>query len=158
MNRIRRLFSPSMIVALIALFVALGGAAYATQNQQHQTVLGAKIVTRIAVSNAVRQGGSGIAAAACPTGYAAISGGSLHLHDYSYPDGGWHTIESRPAIWGSRSNPSGFAWGESGPGGTNVPKQLPAPTGWVALMSNAGPAPEARFMVAAVCAKVVVDR
>lgn len=148
-----------MIVALIALFVALGGAAYATQNQKRQTVLGAKIITRIAVSNAVRQGESGIAAAACPTGYAAISGGSLHLHDYAYNDaGGWQTIESRPAIWGSRSNPSGYTWGESGPSGTRVPKQLPAPTGWVAFMSNAGPAPEARFMVAAVCAKVVVDR
>ena len=158
MNRVPRLLSPSMIVALIALFVALGGAAYATQNQQRQTVLGANIVTRIALSKPVPSGGIGAAAAACPTGYAAISGGSVHLHDYRYLDE-WHTLESRPAIWGSRSNPTGFPWGESGAGGMRVPKQLPAPTGWVAEMSNAGPNAEGRFMVVAICAKkVVIDR
>ena len=155
MNRVPRLFSPPMIVALIALFVALGGAAYATQ--QSQTVLGAKILTRVALSKPVPPGGRGAAAAACPTGYAAISGGSVHLHDYRYNDE-WQTLESRPAIWGSPSNPFGASWGESGAGGMRVPKQLPAPTGWVADMSSAGPDPEARFMVVAVCAKLVVDQ
>jgi len=149
MNRIPRLVSPSMIVALIALFIALGGTAYATQSQQRQNVLGAHIVTRIALSTAVQPGGVGFAAAVCPTGYAAIGGGAQHLHHFSYNDD-WHTIESAPG--------TGTPWGESGEGGTYVPKQLPAPAGWYVTMSNAGPAPEARFMVAAVCAKVVVDR
>lgn len=37
-----------MIVALVALFVAVGGTAYATKNQQQ--VLGADIVSRVTVS------------------------------------------------------------------------------------------------------------
>ena len=154
-NSLRGAMSRSMIVALIALFVALGGSAYATRSQQRQNVLGAQIVTRIALSETVQPGQSRSAAAACPTGYAAIGGGSQHLHDYSFDDN-WDTLESGPAIGVSVLNPT--PWGESGAGGTYVPKQLPAPTGWAAAMSNAGPAPEARFMVAVVCAKVVVDQ
>ena len=154
-NSLRGAMSPSMIVALIALFVALGGTAYATQSQQRQNVLGAQIVTRIALSETLQPGQSRIAAAACPTGYAAIGGGSQHLHDYRFNDN-WDTLESGPAFGVSVFNPTAAPWGESGMGVTYVPKQLPAPTGWAAAMSNAGPAPEARFMVAVVCAKVVV--
>jgi hypothetical protein len=155
MNRIPRFLSPSMIVALIALFVALGGAAYATQSQQRQNVLGAQIITRISLSQPVQPGQERAAAAECPTGYVAIGGGSQHLHDYRYLDS-WLTIETRPAFYETTRNPY-VGWGESGPGGMAIPKQLPVARGWVTMMRNAGQA-EARFMVAAVCAKVVVDR
>jgi hypothetical protein len=144
-----------MIVALIALFVALGGAAYATQSQPRQNVLGAQIITRISLSQRVPPGQERVAITDCPTGYVAIGGGSQHLHDHRYLDN-WLTVETRPAILETNRSPFP-SWGESGPGGMRVIKRLPAPTGWSTTMRNAGEA-EARFMVAAVCAKVVVDR
>jgi hypothetical protein len=141
-----------MIVALIALFVALGGAAYAKQSQQRQKVFSAQIITRMTVSETVQPGSSGDASSMCPRGYRAIGGGSFHFHDYVH-ETDFNTVYVGPVITGKSSSTSP-PWWEYDLGG---PQRLPAAKGWGAFMRNVGPT-EGKFAVAAVCAKVVVDQ
>jgi hypothetical protein len=89
-------FSPSMIVALIALFFALGGAAYAKQSRS-QDVLGAQIVTRVTASQVVQPGTSVVVVSMCPSGYRAIGGGSQEIHDYAHLDA-WDTLQAGPVL------------------------------------------------------------
>ena len=149
-SSLRGAISPSMIVALIALFVALGGAAYAKQSQQ-QNVLSAQIVTRVTASQSVSPGSWRSAISLCPSGYRAIGGGSQHIHDYSHPDD-WDTVETGPVI-AAGTPPAPYPWWPD----REEPQRLPAANGWAAAMRNVGPA-AGKFTVAAVCARVVVDQ
>ena len=151
MHRIARL-SPSMIVALIALFIALGGAAYAKQSRS-QDVLGAQIVTRVTASQVVKPGGAAIAVSMCPRGYRAIGGGSQEIHEYAHRDG-WDTLQAGPVINPGRAP---FPWWEPSEPGQSVAGQQGAARGWGAWMENVGEG-AGRFTVAAVCARVVVDQ
>ena len=152
MHRIVRL-SPSMIVALIALFIALGGAAYAQQSRS-QNVLGAQIVTRVTASPVVQPGASRIVVSICPRGYRAIGGGSQEIHEFVHLDA-WDTLQAGPVI---HEHPDRFPWwGPSEAGHSLEPRQWGAARGWGAWMRNDGEG-EGRFTVAAVCARVVVDQ
>ena len=86
-SSLRSALSPSMIVALVALFVAVGGTAYATKNQQQ--VLGADIVSRVTLSPYIAPGGRGMAVSSCPRGYRAIGGGAQQIHDFKTADDWW---------------------------------------------------------------------
>jgi hypothetical protein len=139
--------SPSMAVALIALFIALGGAAYAKQSQT-QHVLGAQVITRVAVSQKVKPGAWGIARAICPAGYRAIGGGARHVHDYVSPSDLFQMFEVGPVI----DTTSTAEWWDAGAG-----RLWAAARGWGAHMRNVGET-EGQFTVAAVCAHIVVDQ
>ena len=152
MHRIARL-SPSMIVALIALFIALGGAAYAKQSRS-QEVLGAQIVTRVTASPLVAPGGGAVVVSMCPTGYRAIGGGAQQIHDYVH-DSSWELINTGPKI---HLGPYAFPWWQPSEQGQSLAPQLTGPArGWGASMRNVGRA-DGNFTVAAVCARVVVDQ
>lgn len=156
-SSLRSAVSPSMIVALIALFVAVGGNAYATQRQR--TVLGADIVTRVTASPSVAPGALGMAVSMCPSGYRAIGGGTQHLHDFSRSDDWWDTLEAGPVITGTRQQP--YPWWQPSEAPSLPEQQLSFPLltfakGWGAWLRNVGSAPE-KFTVAVVCAPVVVD-
>ena len=150
MKRIAKLWSPSMIVAIIALFVALGGVAYAKQSQQQQSILSAQIITRVTASETVQPGSSGDASSMCPRGYRAIGGGSFHFHDYVH-ETDFNTVYAGPVSKPPSTSPP---WWEYDLG---APQRLPAAKGWGAIMRNVGPT-EGKFAVASVCAKVVVDQ
>lgn len=144
-----RAMSPSMIVALIALFVALGGTAYAEQSRS-QNVLGGQIVTRVTASQTVNPGSWGTAVSMCPSGYRAIGGGSQHIHDFVHNDD-WDTVESGPVITATDQEP--YPWWPQ----PETPQRLAFARGWGTAMRNLGPA-EGKFTVVAVCAKLVVDQ
>jgi hypothetical protein len=93
---VRGLMSPSMIVALFALFVALGGTAWASQARTQQ-VLGAKIQTVVKLSRLVQPGASAAAVAMCPSGYTAIGGGAQPIHDYVNDDA-WEQLQAGPHL------------------------------------------------------------
>ena len=150
---LRDAISPSMIVALIALFVALGGAAYATQSR-NQTVLGADIVTRVTGSPLVAPGQGAMVVSMCPTGYRAIGGGAQGIHDF-VNDSSWELFMSGPKI---HLGPYTVPWWQPSEQGQSLAPQLTGPArGWGAAMRNLGRA-EGNFTVAAVCARVVVDQ
>ena len=134
--------SPGMAVAVLALFVALGGTAVA-RDAARTNVLGARVDTVVRVSELVQPGTSGWTVAWCPRGYQATGGGARHVHDYVSLDD-WDVFEEGPV----RSN-YGEDFEQSGRYGP--------PRGWGALMRNVGPT-EGRYAVAVVCAKVVVDQ
>jgi hypothetical protein len=145
--------SPSMIVALIALFVALGGTAYATQTR-NQRVLGAEIITRVTASPLVAPGRGAVVVSLCPTGYRAIGGGAQPIHDFVH-DSNWELVDSGPKI---HFGPAPFPWWQPSEQGQSLTPQLTGPArGWGASMLNVGRA-EGNFTVAAVCAPVVVDQ
>jgi hypothetical protein len=147
------MMSPSMIVALIALFVALGGTAYATQTR-NQKVLAAEIVTRVTASPLVAPGGGAMVVSLCPTGYRAIGGGAQHIHDFVH-DSNWELINTGPKI--DLTSPT-VPWWQPSEQGQSLAPQLTGPArGWGASMRNVGRA-EGNFTVAAVCARVVVDQ
>jgi hypothetical protein len=145
--------SPSMIVALIALFVALGGTAYATQTK-NQTVLGAEIVTRVTASPVVAAGRGAAVVSLCPTGYRAVGGGAQGIHD-SVNDSNWELVNTGPKI--DLTNPTLPWWQPSEKGQSLAPQLTGHARGWGASMVNIGRA-EGNFTVAAVCARVVVDQ
>lgn len=153
---LRDAISPSMIVALIALFIALGGTAYATQSRS-QNVLGAQIVTRVTASQAVKPGAAAIVVSMCPRGYRAIGGGSQEIHEFKHLDA-WDIVQAGPVIAERTTPDQPFPWWDPSEAGQSVaPQQLGAARGWGAFMRNEGEG-EGRFTVAAVCARVVVDQ
>ena len=164
-SSLRSAVSPSMVVALLALFVAVGGTAYATQRQQE--VLGADIVSRVTVSPYVAPGGRGIAVSSCPRGYRAIGGGAQHLHDFKTADDWWDIAAAGPVIIGfgdEQPRPwkqSQFPWWSPSEEPTTQRLQpltkLGHATGWGAWMRNVGSIPK-RFSVVVTCAPVVVDQ
>jgi hypothetical protein len=136
-----------MAVALVALFVALGGTA-AAREARSLKVLGSNVVSVTRVSEFVPAGReSGWTVAMCPRGYLATGGGAQHLHDFVRDSGPWKMVEVGPMV--SPDYPEWFAWH---PGLRNV-----APYGWGAVMANVG-AVEGRYAVTVVCAKPVVDQ
>jgi hypothetical protein len=135
--------SPGMAVAVVALFVALGGTAVA-RDAGSTKVLGARVVTVVRVSELVQPGSSRGTVALCPRGYQATGGGARHVHDYARPDD-WDVFEVGPVL--SANYEDYFT----------QPGLRQAPGGWGAIMRNVGPA-EGRYAVAVVCAKVVVDQ
>jgi hypothetical protein len=142
-----------MIVALAALFVALGGTAYATQTK-NQTVLGAEIVTRVTASPLVAPGGGASVVSLCPTGYRAIGGGAQPIHDFVH-DSNWELVNTGPKIHLSSET---LPWWQPSEQGQSLAPQLTGPArGWGASMRNVGRA-EGNFTVAAVCARVVADQ
>lgn len=152
-SSIRRAMSPSMIVALIALFIALGGTAYATQSR-NQNVLGAQIVTRVTASPQVEPGRGAAVVSLCPTGYRAIGGGAQNIHDFVH-DSNWELIQTGPKIYlGADPYP---LWQPSEQGQSLEPQLTGPARGWVGTMRNIGRA-AGYFTVAAVCARVVVDQ
>lgn len=145
-----------MIVALLALFVALGGTAYATQNR-NQNVLGAQIITRVTASQALKPGSAAVVISLCPTGYRAIGGGSQEIHDFVHNDD-WDMLQAGPVIAERTTPDQPFPWWDpSEVGQSTAPQQLGAARGWGAFMRNVGPAEE-KFTVAVVCARVVADQ
>lgn len=133
-----------MVVAVVALFVALGGTAVA-RDAGSTKVLGDRVVTVVRISELVQPGSGGLRVALCPRGYQATGGGARHVHDYTRVDA-WEVIEEGPVL---SASDYGEYFTQSG--------RREAPAGWLAAMRNVGPA-EGRFAVAVVCAKVVVDQ
>jgi hypothetical protein len=136
--------SPSMVVALLALFVALGGTAWASHARTHR-VLGADIVTVVRFSKPVTPGSGYFVVAMCPRGYRAIGGGAQHVHDYTSADDLFDLVEAGPVD----SSELPF-YDERRPGGFNASEAL----GWFAVMRNVSPA-VGKFGVEVVCARVV---
>ena len=137
--------SPSMIVALVALFVALGGTAWASQART-QRVLGAEIVTVVRISKPVMPGSGDFVVAMCPRGYRAIGGGAQHIHDYTRADDLFEIVEAGPV----NSNEQPLGSFEQAPGGFTTS----GAQGWFATMRNISPA-VGKFGVDVVCARVV---
>lgn len=146
LNYVRRLRpSPGMIVALVALFVALGGTA-AARDSGSTKVLGADVVTVVRVSGVVQPHGYGQREAMCPRGYDATGGGIQHYHDFrSLHSHNWQTIDFGPRIPGDQVG-----------GYFQEPGLRTAPRGWGAFMRNLGPE-SGRFAISVVCARVAVD-
>jgi hypothetical protein len=142
--------SPSMIIALLALFVALGGTAYAKQSR-NEKILGSPIVTQITPSQSVAPGFAGVALSLCPRGYRALGGGATYIHDFIH-DSNWETLQAGPAITATPQRP--YPWW---PAEDPRKMQLHFAKGWGAVMRNVGRAP-GKFSVAVVCAKLVVDQ
>jgi hypothetical protein len=149
---LRSAMSPSMIVALLALFVALGGTAYAKQSR-NENLLGSPIVTQITPSRSVPPGRADAAVSMCPRGYRALGGGAKYIHDFVH-DSNWETVEAGPAITATTQQPYAW-WPAEDPNQQRM--QLHFARGWGAVMRNVGRAP-GKFTVAVVCAKLVVDQ
>ena len=140
---LRDAISPSMVVALLALFVALGGTAWATTHARtRQAVLaGTNIVSVWRTSESVNPGSANSAIAMCPRGSRAIGGGAQHIQAYTHPNA-WDLVEGGPV------GPSGEPfYDEPGP-------ETAAAQGWFAVMHNEGPV-AGKFLVDVVCAPVV---
>ena len=140
----RYLPSPPMIVALVALFVALGGTA-AARDAGSTKVVGAP-VTVVRVSDWVQPGSRAARVAMCPRGYEATGGGAKEVFDHSNPGTYWDMEEAHGAIPGD----------ETGHQFTQPGLSI-APRGWRAVMRNVG-AHEGRFAVSVVCAKFVTNQ
>jgi hypothetical protein len=149
---LRDAVSPSMIVALAALFIALGGTAYATQAKKQ--VLGAHIVTRVTGSPLVAPGQGAAVVSVCPSGYRAIGGGAQGIHDFVH-DSSWALLNTGPVV--NLSSVDGGPWWHPSEKGQSLAPQDAGPArGWGGAMLNTGRA-DGNFTVAAVCARVVVD-
>src|SRR5579859_4539792 len=115
----RRRPSPALVVALVALFVALGGTSYAafslpknsvgTAQIKSQAVTKAKIAKKtVAALRGHRgpRGATGPAGPTGPTGPAGPQGASGYGSDGFFSSDG-----TKPALWGQITNPGSTATG-----------------------------------------------